>query len=145
MPIIWLEDVSDARLRPYAGMTDGQLRRGEGFRRDNPQGLFIGESARVIERALDAGVRAGSVLVDRRWLEHDRAIVDRILEADPETPVFLATPAQFRDITGYEVVRGALACFPGRGVRGRRGSRGAPLSPRQVVPPRSCLGLYLAP
>ena len=64
MSIIKLEDLSDRLLRPYSGMTDGQLRRGEGFRRDNPQGLFIGESGRVIERALDAGVRPVSVLVE---------------------------------------------------------------------------------
>ena len=111
MPIIELEDLSDRLLRPFSGMTDGQLKRGEGFRRDNPRGLFIGESARVVDRALDAGVHAVSMLVDRRWLEHDRATVDRILQADPNTPVFLATPAQFREITGYEVVRGALVCF----------------------------------
>lgn len=111
MPIIELEDLSDRLLRPFSGMTDGQLKRGEGFRRDNPRGLFIGESARVVDRALDAGVHAVSMLVDRRWLEHDRATVERILQANPDTPVFLATPAQFREITGYEVVRGALVCF----------------------------------
>lgn len=111
MAIAQIEDLSDRRLRPYSGMTDGQLKRGEGFRRDNPQGLFIGESGRVIERALDAGVRPMSVLVDERWLEHDRAIIERIMEARPEAPVFLATAEQFRQITGYEVVRGALACF----------------------------------
>ena len=78
MTIVQLEDLSDRLLRPYSGMTDGQLRRGEGFRRDNPHGLFIGESGRVIERALDSGVRPVSVLVEERWLEHDRAIVERI-------------------------------------------------------------------
>ena len=111
MPIAQIEDLSDRRLRPYSGMTDGQLKRGEGFRRDNPLGLFIGESGRVIERALDAGVRPVSVLVDERWLEHDRAIIERVQTVEPEIPVFLATAAQFRQITGYEVVRGALACF----------------------------------
>ena len=111
MPIIREFDLSDRRLRPYSGMTDGQLKRGEGFRRDNPQGLFIGESARVIERALDAGVRPASVLVEEHWLEHDRAIIDRIQAAHPEAPVFLATAAQHKELTGYEVVRGALACF----------------------------------
>ena len=59
MPIVRLTDLSDRRLRPYSGMTDGQLKRGEGFRRDNPRGLFIGESARVIERALERD-RGGS-------------------------------------------------------------------------------------
>ena len=111
MAIIQLEDLSDRMLRPYSGMTDGQLRRGEGFRRDNPQGLFIGESGRVIERALDAGVRPMSVLVEERWLEHDRAIIERIEREWPDCRVFLASVAQFRELTGYEVVRGALACF----------------------------------
>lgn len=111
MAVVQLADLSDRMLRPYSGMTDGQLRRGEGFRRDNPRGLFIGESGRVIERALDAGVRPVSVLVDERWLEHDRAIVERIEGEWPECPIFLASVAQFRELTGYEVVRGALACF----------------------------------
>ena len=111
MPLIQLDDLSDRRLRPYSGMTDGQLKRGEGFRRDNPDGLFIGESGRVIERALDAGIRPASVLVDERWLEHDRAIIERVQAANPNAPVFFATERQFREITGYEVVRGALACF----------------------------------
>ena len=111
MPIVEVSDLSERLLRPFSGMTDGQLKRGEGFRRDNPDGLFIGESGRVIERALDAGVRPVSVLVDDRWLEHDRAVIERVLRAAPDAPVFRATPAQFREITGYEVVRGALACF----------------------------------
>ena len=111
MTIIQLEDLSDRLLRPYSGMTDGQLRRGEGFRRDNPQGLFIGESGRVIERALDAGVRPVSVLVEERWLEHDRAIIERIEHEWPDCRIFLASVSQFRELTGYEVVRGALACF----------------------------------
>lgn len=111
MPVIELSDVNDRRLRPYSGMTDGQLKRGEGFRRDNPQGLFIGESGRVIERALDAGIRPVSVLADDRWLAHDGEVVDRIMREWPDAAVFKATPQQFRDITGYQVVRGALACF----------------------------------
>lgn len=111
MPLVELHDLSDRRLRPYSGMTDGQLKRGEGFRRDNPRGLFIGESARVIERALDANIRPVSLLVDERWLEHDRTILERVQTEHPETPVFLVTAEQHRALTGYEVVRGALACF----------------------------------
>jgi hypothetical protein len=36
MSLIELHNLDDKRLRPYSGMTDGQLKRGEGFRRDNP-------------------------------------------------------------------------------------------------------------
>lgn len=111
MAIIELTDLSDRMLRPYSGMTDGQLRRGEGFRRDNPRGLFIGESGRVIERALDAGIRPVSVLVEERWLAHDRAIIERIEAGWPDCRIFLATVERFRELTGYQVVRGALACF----------------------------------
>ena len=105
------DGVSDKRLRPYSGMTDGQLKRGEGFRRDNPQGLFIGESQRVIERALDAGVRPVSLFVEETWQTHDQAIIKRMLDAYPDMPVFLATTQQFRELTGYQVTRGSLACF----------------------------------
>ena len=111
MPIVRIENLSDRLLRPYSGMADGQLKRGEGFRRDNPNGLFIGESARVIERALDAGLRPVSLLVEERWFEHDRTIVNRVLAAHPDAPVYRATVEQFHEITGYQVVRGALACF----------------------------------
>ena len=111
MTIIKLEDLSDRLLRPFSGMTDGRLRRGEGFRRDNPRGLFIGESARVVERALDAGVKPIAALVEERWLAHDRALLDRIERSWPDCKVFLSTVPQFREITGYEVVRGSLVCF----------------------------------
>lgn len=111
MPLIELADLSERKLRPYSGMTDGQLKRGEGFRRDNPNGMFIAESARVAQRALDAGLHPLSVLVDARWLKHDQLLIDRILSVHPLTPVFLATPEQFKQLTGYEVVRGALVCF----------------------------------
>lgn len=109
--LVRITDLHDRRLRPYSGMTDGQLRRGEGFRRDNPDGLFIGESARVIERALDAGLRPLSLLVEERWLAHERHLIERIESVDPAAPVFLADVAQFHELTGYEVVRGALAVF----------------------------------
>ena len=65
----------------------------------------------MIERALDAGIRPLSLLVDERWLEHDRVIVGRVEAEHPGTPVFLATPDQHHALTGYEVVRGALAYF----------------------------------
>lgn len=111
MGSVRLESLDDRRLRPFSGMTDGQLKRGEGFRRDNPDGLFIGESAKVIERALDAGLKPLSVLAEGRWMRHDGAILQRIAERWPEVPLFEATSEQFRALTGYQVVRGALACF----------------------------------
>ena len=105
------DGVADRRLWPFSGMTDGQLKRGEGFRRDNPEGMFIGESQRVIERALDAGVQPLSLFVEETWQEHDAGIIERFERDHPEIPVFLATTAQFHELTGYQVTRGSLACF----------------------------------
>ena len=109
MPIIHVTDVNDARLAAYCGLTDGQLRDGIGGGRGG--GLFVGESRKVIDCALDAGVRMVSLFMEEKWLEQTMPVVERALAADAETPVFVATREQFHAVTGYEVTRGALALF----------------------------------
>lgn len=109
MPIIRLENTGDERLSAFCGLTDGQLRDGIGGGRGG--GMFVGESPRVIACALDAGVRPLAVLVDDEHLPQAMPLVKRVLAADPAAPVFAATPGQFREVTGYRIVRGALALF----------------------------------
>lgn len=114
MPIIDLAKWDDARVRadsrlaPYAPYSsDADLR-------DSTQaegGLFIAESSKVANRALDAGVRPWSMFMERKWLDKSRQLVDRVLAADPQTPVMIATREQFRLVTGYEVTRGALTAM----------------------------------
>lgn len=111
MTVVRMKDLSDGGLRLYSGMTDGQLRKGEGLGPDLGNGAFIAESLRVIERALDAGVRPISLFVEEHWFEHERSVIERV-EADyPEVAVYVASNGQFRELTGYEVTRGALAAF----------------------------------
>ena len=107
MPIIHLDGLDDPRLAAYSGMTDSQLRDCP----DSANGLFIGESRKVIERALAAGVRMRSLFMEEKWLDQTMPVVERVLAADPEMPVFVATREQFHALTGYEVTRGALAAF----------------------------------
>ena len=107
MPIIHLEDLDDPRLAAYSGMTDAQLRDCP----DSANGLFIGESRKVIERALAAGVRMRSLFMEEKWLDQTMPLVDSLLDGDPDFPVLVATREQFRALTGYEVTRGALAAF----------------------------------
>ena len=107
MPIIHLDGLDDPRLAVYSGMTDSQLRDCP----DSANGLFIGESRKVIERALAAGVRMRSLFMEEKWLDQTMPVVERALAADPDMPVFVATREQFRALTGYEVTRGALAAF----------------------------------
>ena len=65
----------------------------------------------MLERALDAGARPLSLFVEERWLAHERPVIDRLEALDPRFPVYVATNGQFRELTGYEVTRGALAAF----------------------------------
>ena len=71
MRAIQIESADDERLADYRDLTDVALRRvlePEG-------GLYIAESAKVIARAVAAGHRPRSVLVQEKWL----ADVDAIL------------------------------------------------------------------
>ena len=109
MPIIRLETTDDERLSSYTGLTDGQLRDGIGGGRGG--GLFVGESRKVIDRALDVGVQPVSLFMEEKWLRQTMPVVERVLALDDAVPVFVATAEQFRAVTGYQVTRGALALF----------------------------------
>ena len=77
-----------------------------------PQGLFIGESANVIERAMDAGITPVSFFLEAKWLEKTRPLLEKAWRMDGSIPVFVGTHQQFRTVTTYEITRGALAAFP---------------------------------
>ena len=75
------------------------------------RGLFVAESSKVALRALDASVRPWSVFMERKWLDKSRDLVDRVLVEAPDVPVFVSTREQFRQVTGYQVTRGALTAM----------------------------------
>lgn len=103
MLIVPIADPADERLADYRDLTDVALRRvlePEG-------GLYIAESAKVISRALGAGHRPRSVLVQEKWL----ADIEELLTADPTTPVYVVAPEVAETLTGYAVHRGALAAM----------------------------------
>ncbi len=104
MPIRIL-DASDDRLVDYVGLTDVALR----SRSEPERGLFIAESAAVIRRALGAGHRMRSVIMDDRWLP-DLADVVAAAQAQ-DAPVYVADRAVLEAVTGFHVHRGALAAM----------------------------------
>ena len=72
--IIEITDFSDPRLDLYARLSEKEL----AHYCEPAPGLFLAESPRVIERALDAGYEPISLLVERRQLEGQaRDIIDR--------------------------------------------------------------------
>lgn len=100
MSIERISDATDDRLADYRDLTDVALRRVL-----EPQGgLYIAESAKVIARALAAGHRPRSVLVQEKWLDEIQQLV-----TDASIPVYVVEPDIAESLTGYAVHRGALA------------------------------------
>lgn len=100
MPVLRIDDPADPRLSDYRDLTDVALRR----LLEPERGLYIAESAKVIARAVAAGHRPRSVLVQEKW-------VDEVLPLAGEAPVLVVTDAVAEALTGYAVHRGALAAM----------------------------------
>ncbi len=99
-----ITDFQAPQLDVYARMNEIQL-----LNRHEPEkGMFIAESPKVIERALNAGYPPISFLVDDEHLEADAV---RILERCPETPVYTAQEAVLRNLTGFPMTRGMLCAM----------------------------------
>jgi tRNA G18 (ribose-2'-O)-methylase SpoU len=94
-----ITDPDDERIADYRALTDLELR----TRWEPPSGLFIAEGELVLRRALRAGYRMRSVLVDSKRV----AQVGDLGEA----PVYAASQAVLDAITGFHVHRGVLASF----------------------------------
>ena len=100
-----ITDPGDARLSDYLNLTDVALR----SRTEPELGLFIAESAAVIRRALSAGYRLRSVLMDDRWLQD---LEDVVQAAEGQgAQVLLADRQVLESVTGFHVHRGALAAM----------------------------------
>lgn len=102
-------DAADPRLADYRDLTDVALRR----RLEPTGGLYIAESAKVIARALAAGHRPRSVLVQERWLDDVRSLLAGVAPSPdaPPVPVYVVEPSVAESLTGYAVHRGALAAM----------------------------------
>ncbi len=100
--MIPLDDPADPLLADYRDLTDVALRRVA----EPAGGLYIAESSKVLARALAAGHRVRSVLVQRKWLDD----AQRLLGAR-DVPVYLVPDEVAEAVTGYAVHRGLLAAM----------------------------------
>ena len=96
-----ITDPQDPRLDDYVRLRETSLRR----HLETEHGLFIAEGEKVIRRAIDAGFRARSFLLTKRWL----GSLQDVVEQSPEVPVFVVTEQLAEQVTGFHVHRGALA------------------------------------
>lgn len=93
-------DADDPRLDDYRGLTDTALR----ALSEPSGGLYIAESTKVIARAVAAGHRPRSVLVQERRVEDIRRIV-----GDLDVPVYVVPDEIAETVTGFAVHRGTIA------------------------------------
>ena len=102
--ILPITDFLDPQLDIYARLSENQL-----LNRCDPQnGIFIAESPKVIERALDAGCIPISFLTEDRHLENQAL---PFLERCPDIPFFSAPFDVLTQLTGFALTRGMLCAM----------------------------------
>lgn len=102
--IIEITDFHAPELDPYARLTQNQLRN----RLEPEKGIFIAESPKVIDRALDTGYKPVSLLMERKQITGPAA---GILSRCGDAPVYTADREMLAELTGFELTRGVLCAF----------------------------------
>ena len=103
--IIEIQNFSDPALDLYARLTENQLLN----RADPENALFIAESPLVIGRALDAGCKPVSFLMERQHIEgKGREILARCCQ---DVPVYTAEESVLAQLTGFHLTRGMLCAM----------------------------------
>ena len=102
--IIEITDFNAPELDIYARYTEVQL-----LSRHYPEkGLFIAESPLVIERALNAGCKPISCLVEKKHLDTQaKGIIERV----GDVPIYTAEFDILTELTGYPLTRGMLCAM----------------------------------
>jgi len=108
MDIVQIASLDQDCVAPYVRLTERQLR----SKLEPEKGIFIAESPKVIARALDAGMRAQSFLMERRWLETAAPLVAQAeAQAGESVPVYTGEPDMLAHITGFRLTRGVLCAM----------------------------------
>ena len=97
-------DFSDPELDIYARLTEVQLLN----RREPDKGIFIAESPKVIERALNAGCVPISFLMETRHVENQ---AKELIARCGDIPVFTAELDVLTQLTGFKLTRGMLCAM----------------------------------
>jgi tRNA G18 (ribose-2'-O)-methylase SpoU len=99
--VVHITDLSHDGLHDYVGLTDVALRKVT----EPERGLYIAESSKVIQRALVAGHKPRSVLLQEQWLTD----IEPLVAEFDDCVIYVGTSALLEELTGFEMHRGALA------------------------------------
>ena len=102
--IIEITDFTAPELDVYARLTEAQL-----LNREEPaKGMFIAESPKVIERALDAGCIPVSLLMERKHIESQ---AKDVIARCGDIPVYTSNLDILTKLTGFQLTRGVLCAM----------------------------------
>ena len=102
--IVEITDFNAPELDIYARLTENQLLN----RHEPDKGIFIAESPKVIERALDSGHIPISILVEKKHIDGQ---AKSIIERCKNVPVFTAEFDILTKLTGFALTRGMLCAM----------------------------------
>lgn len=94
-----VEGLDDPRVEVYRS-----LRRVARLRKDR---TFVVEGARLVGKMLESPVAIHSLLLQPRWLETFRPLLER--RAEPTLPVYVTSKRALEGIVGFHVHQGAMA------------------------------------
>ncbi len=98
--VIKIKDINTPEISVYASLTEARLKK--------ECDLFIAESVKVIDVALDCGLEPISFLMEERQIE---GIGKDILARCPDVPVYTASREVLSSLTGFELTRGVLCAM----------------------------------
>lgn len=104
MPIIEITSLNHPGVEVFATLTEAQLRN----RLDSTKGIFIAESPKVINVALNAGYEPISLLCERKHITGDAA---DIIARCSDIPVYTGDRELLASLTGYTLTRGVLCAM----------------------------------
>ncbi len=99
-----ITDITDPHLDPYFRLTENQLRN----RQHADKGIFIAESKKVIDLAINCGLKPLSLLLSESQLKgNSKDLAERL----SDITIYTAKDEVLEAVTGYSLTRGALAVF----------------------------------
>ena len=104
MPIIQLTSLNHPGAAIYSTLTEAQLRN----RLEPDKGIFIAESPKVIQVALDAGYKPLSMLCEAKHITGD---AEGIIARCSDIPVYTGSRELLAKLTGYTLTRGVLCAM----------------------------------
>ena len=103
--LIEIRSLDEPGVQLFSSLTEAQLRN----RLDPSMGIFIAESPKVINVALDQGCHPVALLCEQRHLEGDAAgIISRM---GSDVPVYTGSRELLSRLTGYVLTRGVLCAM----------------------------------